>query len=117
MNDIEKKLREGISVEDLIKEINETKAKLEKEEKAREEEKIKREKAEKKIAEARIEMINAIVKYLQALDMNFTEKEIKSIISNAEKYCREYEKSFRTINSLNLSDKDLVSAFRTLIWE
>ena len=91
MNDIEKMLRDGISAEDIIKEVNKTKECINKEAEAR------------KQAETRDEAITAIMKYMKTLGLELSEEDIKEVIQLTEIYCKQLEKEVHALNLLSKS--------------
>lgn len=116
MNDIEKMLRNGISAEDIINEVNKTKARIAKEEEARKQAELERAKSNAKIAAARTNAINAVIQYMQTLGVILSETDAKEIVKVTETYCKEFEDEIRALNtfkakSADMSDDEKIAAF------
>lgn len=105
MNDIEKMLRDGISAEDIIKEVNKTKDRLIKEEEARKKAEMEKAKNAAKVAEARSKAIEAITQYLQILGIELSEEDTKEIIKIIEIYCKQLEDEFRAWDNIKVKAK------------
>jgi uncharacterized protein YpuA (DUF1002 family) len=103
MNDIEKMLRDGVSAEDIIKEVNKTKERIKKEAEARKQAEEEKAKLNAKIAETRNEAITAIMKYMKTLGLDLSEEDIKEVIQLAEIYCKQLEKEVHALNLLSKS--------------
>lgn len=84
MNVIEKMMREGASMEDIMKIASETKAKMEEE--AREDAKLAEEEKADRLDACRMNLANALVEYTEALEeVEFTEEEFYEYYDYAEK--------------------------------
>lgn len=116
MNDIEKMLRDGISVEDIINEVNKTKTRIAKEEEASKQAELEKAKANAKIAAARTNAINAAMQYMQALGIVLSEADAKELIKITEGYCKELEDEVRALNTFkaktaDMSDDEKITVF------
>lgn len=104
MTHIERMLRDGVSAEDLVKEIAETKRKIDTEN-------AEKEKSQKKIADSRKNFVTAAINYASALGMNTgSEDDLKSIVKILEDSCKSYEKHLKTSSSDDEMFTDLFNA-------
>lgn len=110
MTEIERMLRNGKSVEDLIAEINSTKAKLDKQEAAKAAaEKEKKAKAAK-IKKAKADFINAAILYTSLVfDVSLDSKDIKTATKELENYCNIIEAEAASPRSFKTSSSDLIT--------
>ena len=93
MNDIEKMLREGISAESIINEVNKTKERIDREE---EQKTLQLE----KLTEARSKVNNAVMEYMTTLGLCTSEEDKKEILRSAEIYCKRLEKEILSFNKI-----------------
>jgi hypothetical protein len=105
MTHIERMLRDGVSAEDLVKEISEAKRKIDAET-------AEKEKNQKKIADSRKDFVTAAINYVSALGIDMgSEDNIKSIIKVLEDSCESYEKHLTATPS---DDEMFADFFNTL---
>jgi hypothetical protein len=108
MTHIEKMLRDGVSAEDLVKEISETKRKIDAET-------AEKEKDQKKIADSRKDFVTAAINYVSALGIDMgSEDNIKSIIKVLEDSCESYEKHLKHLKAPSSDDEMFADFFNTL---
>lgn len=117
MNDIEKMLRKGISAEDIINEVHKTQALLKEEEKRKQKEEEEKQKNYKALCSARTSLITSIIRYGEALGIEFSDDEVKATAKELTKALKEEEKFFRTLtDKKSTSELDsLESLIKTLL--
>lgn len=103
MTDIEKMLREGISEEDIISKIKETKTKIAEEEKQKKKQELEEKAKTAKIKKARTDMINSTILYLSSLGIELSKEDTEDHFNELEKWCKTFEQKMKNIKSLSFS--------------
>lgn len=106
MTAIEQLLRNGASAEDLIKEVRETKIRIEKE---RAKEILNKE----KLTKARASLLSAFVEYFNALGIEVTNE---SFTKNSEDYLKTFEKALAggPVKTKHFGTEDLITSLFNL---
>lgn len=106
MTAIEQLLRNGASAEDLIKEVRETKIRIEKE---RAKEILNKE----KLTKARTSLLSAFVEYFNALGIEVTNE---SFTKNSEDYLKTFEKALAggPVKTKHFGTEDLITSLFNL---
>lgn len=116
MTHIERMLRDGISAEDLVKEISEAKRKIDKENAENAVKKAKEAENQKKIADSRKNFVTAAINYVSALGIDMgSEDDIKSIIKSLEDSCESYEKQLSHLKATPSDDEMFADFFNMLL--